>query len=567
MGKRGNFSDAPPPEASASGFSAASGFSSGFSSASGFSAEAAPPPPLLGGPVPPPPLLGFGGAAPPPMGPRSTHMVDRDGRPPPTLGLSAPPPAAPPAAASGAVAELLQKMAASGALPAGGGPAAPQQAILAKDKARVARALEKNLAFLEKLDASGGGGDDYASHNAYGSAAPQAQGRPENRAGLGAKGANKGVAPTAASGENCSVYVSGLDGAASESHLEALFAPHGRVKKVKVYKDDTGRPKGDALVTFAKAGSAHQAVAKVHGAPLGAAVLSVAMATFHSDAALAGGPIARPADEHWDMVVGRAAAAAVAARRETARPPSPPPPLAVDNLEEALQAHRYPVVVLRNLYDIAQCRLRPRRDFLDELEGEIRGECGKFGGSVVGCVAPKHPDYAGAVAVSFDTVKAAELCACDMNDRWFDNVQILVERRGTWEDVAAVAARSQVGAMRHPKLDDAIAPKDAVVAVLRNVYTAAEADDGGPGFFPGLEDEFRAECAKYGGLRSARAVPAEPALAGCVVLAFDGEAAYERCREDMDGRWFDYRRLVVERYAPPRADAAAGLDAFFDSLT
>jgi len=51
------------------------------------------------------------------------------------------------------------------------------------------------------------------------------------------------------------------------------------------------------------------------------------------------------------------------------------------------------------------------------------------------------------------------------------------------------------------------------------------------------------------------------------VLAFDGEAAYERCREDMDGRWFDYRRLVVERYAPPRADAAAGLDAFFDSLT
>ena len=89
-----------------------------------------------------------------------------------------------------------------------------------------------------------------------------------------------------------------------------------------------------------------------------------------------------------------------AARREAARPPSPPPPLAVDNLEEALQAHRYPVVVLRNLYDIAQCRLRPRRDFLDELEGEIRGECGKFGGSVVGCVAPKHPAYAGAVAVS-----------------------------------------------------------------------------------------------------------------------------------------------------------------------
>ena len=78
----------------------------------------------------------------------------------------------------------------------------------------------------------------------------------------------------------------------------------------------------------------------------------------------------------------------------------------------------------------------------------------------------------------------------------------------------------------------------------------------------------RAALALVFALRGASAgVIAVSVAGGQAVLAFDGEAAYERCREDMDGRWFDYRRLVVERYAPPRADAAAGLDAFFDSLT
>ena len=54
-------------------------------------------------------------------------------------------------------------------------------------------------------------------------------GRPQTTAGLGAKGAARGAAPAKAAGENCSVYVNGLEGEyAAEAHLEALFAPHGR---------------------------------------------------------------------------------------------------------------------------------------------------------------------------------------------------------------------------------------------------------------------------------------------------------------------------------------------------
>jgi hypothetical protein len=117
----------------------------------------------------------------------------------------------------------------------------------------------------------------------------------------------------------------------------------------------------------------------------------------------------------------------------------------------------------------------------------------------------------------------------------------------------------------HPRLDASVAPPGAAVAVLRNVYTAAEVAAGGPAFYATLEAEFAAECAKYGPLASARAVPGEPSLDGAVVVAFATAAALDACHADMDGRWFDYRRLRVERYAPPASPAAA-LDDFFSSL-
>ena len=76
---------------------------------------------------------------------------------------------------------------------------------------------------------------------------------------------------------------------------------------------------------------------------------------------------------------------------------------------------------------------------MNELEHEIKNECLNYG-PVFHVVAPSTKDLEGSVAVSFDTVKAAEECAQSMDGRWFDNVQILVERRG-WEDLASVQLR------------------------------------------------------------------------------------------------------------------------------
>jgi len=62
-----------------------------------------------------------------------------------------------------------------------------------------------------------------------------------------------------------------------------------------------------------------------------------------------------------------------------------------------------------------------------------------------------------------------------------------------------------------------------------------------------------------------------------LVVAFAAREGFDACQGDMDGRWFDFRRLRVERYAPPaecpdtppRGAAALGgpsLDDFFSSL-
>jgi hypothetical protein len=427
------------------------------------------------------------------------------------------------------------------AQPSNTGPLLP---ILAKDRARKAKALEKNLKFLERLDGEGqdsealfAADDDVVTYQ-------DVPGRAQTTAGLGAKGFNRVESVKVNKGENRSVYVTGLEGEfASETHLQQLFAPHGKVVSCKIYKDELERPKGDALVTFAKGGSARQAAARVHGATLGPCVLKVELATFHSDAALRGGPVLRPDEEHWDSVVASAT-----------------------GLPNSLSPDTKPVVLLRHLYDVAQVASKPGRVFLNELEHEIRGECEKYG-PVFHVVAPSTKDLEGSVAVSFDTVKAAEECAQSMDGRWFDNVQILVERRGCWEDLASVQLRNT---QTNVVLSLDIAPPECFTVIVHNVWTANEAEACGPAFFDELESEFSQECGKYGPLRSCKAVPREPSLVGAVVVAFSTEEGREKCEGDMDGRWFDFRRLRVERYAgsgaPPTPPRGASLDDFFSSL-
>lgn len=239
----------------------------------------------------------------------------------------------------------------------------------------------------------------------------------------------------------------------------------------------------------------------------------------------AGGPIAKPADEDW-------------------------PAVDASGLPGRCRAVAKPVVVLRHLYDPAQCRLRPARDFLDELEGEIAAECAKFG-RVVECYAPATvAKFQGAVAVTFDDVKSAELCASAMAGRWFDQVQIVVERLGNWDDDVVEPLPPL------PPVPESLAPPGSTVALIRNAFNHLDLINGGPEFLPELEAEIRQECCKFGPVLSVGALPSEPALAGCVIVAFDTQDAFELCRTHMDGRWFDYKKLKIEKYERPEIDDA-----------
>eukprot|EP00624_Nannochloropsis_granulata_P002031 evm.model.NODE_19521_length_34721_cov_28.145790.9 len=43
---------------------------------------------------------------------------------------------------------------------------------------------------------------------------------------------------------------------------DALFAPYGHLRRIKIYRDSHGKPKGDALITYAKPGSTTAAINK-----------------------------------------------------------------------------------------------------------------------------------------------------------------------------------------------------------------------------------------------------------------------------------------------------------------
>ncbi|MEM6730822.1 MAG: hypothetical protein AAF658_04660 [Myxococcota bacterium] len=168
-------------------------------------------------------------------------------------------------------------------------------------------------------------------------------------------------------------------------------------------------------------------------------------------------------------------------------------------------------------------------------------ECRKFGTVLSVKAASNQP---GAVAVTFDDVKQAEHCACAMTGRWFDNVQIVVERIGDWD--------SPVPDDPLPPfvLPPDIAPPGSVVAVVRNAYTDNELANAPSSFLPDLEAEMQTECLKYGDLFHVATLPNHPALFGAVIVAFKSDQAFDNCQRDMDARWFDYRRLKVVRYQP-----------------
>jgi len=268
-----------------------------------------------------------------------------------------------------------------------------------------------------------------------------------------------GIGAARVEAENTSVYVAGLPQSTTWAQMDLLFSPYGRVKKIKVYRDDGGKPKGDALVTYVKQGSVATAIQKLDGHEISpGTAIQVSPASFsHKDHAIeeevdADGRVDGADGDNYAHLgegPGQAGSGYDHDIGEDGESNAPQDIAAVEVLVGPLRDEDFdedgvprfkplpaecrpeecPTCVLRNVYTAEQAANSP--SFLDELEAEILMECIQFG-SVVCVVTPSEPYYVGAVCVTFETIQSAQHCGEVMDGRFFDFRTMKVQALGNW---------------------------------------------------------------------------------------------------------------------------------------
>ncbi|KAL6053740.1 HIV Tat-specific factor 1 [Balamuthia mandrillaris] len=223
--------------------------------------------------------------------------------------------------------------------------------------------------------------------------------------------------------ENTSIYITGLpqaypgeDDYLSPVEFSQFFSKCGIIKKdpetgeqkIKIYKDEYGRPKGDGLVTYFKRASVDLAITILDGTEIKPGFpVKVTEAKFEQ----------RPTDNNANKKPAAAPAPFIKKKKKKK---------ARINQEEALGWEDWETrqhVILKHMFDPKEAE--GDLTFYEDLRADIKEEVEKLGKVEVVTVFERNPE--GVVAVKFAEAEAAAKCIEVMNGRWFAKRQISAE--------------------------------------------------------------------------------------------------------------------------------------------